>query len=114
MASDNDADMYAELDDNAGGLRIGHFITAVRDRSRIVWACLALCVLLASTLIILPMPSYTVTYIAYPSTSSQDKSLGSTLSALAGPLAGLIGSSSTSDVQPFDVYQALLVSPRLA
>ncbi|HEY1632445.1 MAG TPA: Wzz/FepE/Etk N-terminal domain-containing protein [Rhizomicrobium sp.] len=114
MASDNDGSIYANMDDEAGGLRISHFITAVRDRSRIVWACLALCILLACMFIILPPPSYTLTMIAYPSTSSQDKSLGSTLSALAGPLAGLIGSSSTSDVQPFDIYQALLVSPRLA
>jgi hypothetical protein len=113
MASDNEVNMYASMDDT-GGLRISHFIAAVRDRSRIVWASLILCLLIACAVIILPMPQYTVTYIAYPSTSSQDKSLGSTLSALAGPLAGFIGSSSSSDVQPFDLYQALIVSPRLA
>jgi subunit length determinant Wzz-like protein len=115
MKSDpqNEANAYANMDDT-GGLRIGHFVTAVRDRSRIVWVCLVLCVLVACAVIIIPMPQYTITILVYPSTSSQDKSLGSTLSALAGPLAGLIGSSSSGDVQPFDIYQALLSSPKLA
>lgn len=102
---------YATLDDG-GGLNLSHFVIAVRERARIVWITLALCALVGCALIILPPPLYTITYIAYPSQTSQDKSLGSTLSALAGPLAGLIGSSATSDVQPFDLYMELIMSPR--
>jgi uncharacterized protein involved in exopolysaccharide biosynthesis len=102
---------YAALDDESG-LSVAHFVTAVRERARIVWVTLGLCLLVACALIILPPPQYTITYVAYPSQTSQDKSLGSTLSALAGPLAGLIGSSATSDVQPFDLYMELIMSPR--
>jgi hypothetical protein len=104
---------YAALDEEAG-LSVGHFVTAVRERARIIWVTLSVCILVACALIILPPPQYTITYIAYPSQTSQDKSLGSTLSALAGPLAGLIGSSATSDVQPFDLYMALIMSPQCA
>jgi hypothetical protein len=105
-------DPYAGLDE-PGGLSIAHFVQAVTDRSRIVWLTVALCIIGACALIILPPPQYTITIITYPSQSSQDKSLGSTLSALAGPLAGLIGSAATSDVQPFDLYMELIMSPRL-
>ncbi len=97
-----------------GGLSIGKFVTAVRERSRIVWVCVFLALLVACAAIIIPAPLYTISYVAYPSTTSQDKSLGSTLSSLAGPLAGLIGSSATSDVQPFDIYMELIVSKRLS
>ncbi|MGH6870091.1 MAG: hypothetical protein ACREHE_01180 [Rhizomicrobium sp.] len=104
---------YAALDEGSG-LSVGHFVTAVRERSRIVWVTTALCLVIVCALIILPPPQYTITYVAYPSQTSQDKSLGSTLSSLAGPLAGLIGSSATSDVQPFDLYMQLIMSPRCA
>ncbi|HTQ14274.1 MAG TPA: hypothetical protein VMH86_10395 [Rhizomicrobium sp.] len=102
---------YAALDEGSG-LSVSHFMAAVRERARIVWVTLALCMIVVCALIILPPPQYTITYVAYPSQTSQDKSLGSTLSALAGPLAGLIGSEATSDVQPFDLYMELIMSPR--
>ncbi|HEX3674048.1 MAG TPA: Wzz/FepE/Etk N-terminal domain-containing protein [Rhizomicrobium sp.] len=113
MTDGRQNDPYVGLDE-PGGLSIAHFVQAVADRSRIVWAVVALCIIVGCALIILPPPQYTISYIAYPSQSSQDKSLGSTLSALAGPLAGLIGSGATSDVQPFDLYMELIVSPHLA
>jgi uncharacterized protein involved in exopolysaccharide biosynthesis len=109
----NEANAYSGMDDN-GGLSIGQVVGVVGARSRIVWASVALCLLIACAAIIIPMPSFTVTGIYYPSQTSQDKSLGSTLSSLAGPLAGLIGSSASSDVQPFDLWQELIVSPTLA
>jgi hypothetical protein len=108
-----ETEAYAGMDDSEG-LSIKQFATAIRQRALIVWACVLVCVLVACAVIILPMPAYTVSFVAYPSQTSQDKSLGSTLSSLAGPLAGLIGSSATADVQPFDLFQELIVSPRLA
>ncbi len=107
----NEATAYNSMDDE-GGLSISRIVTTIRERARIVWAAVALCLLVACAAIIIPPPLYTITVIAYPSQTSQDKSLGSTLSALAGPLAGLIGSGATSDVQPFDLYMELIVSKR--
>jgi Chain length determinant protein len=108
-----DRDLYAVEDES--GLSIKHFITAIRQRSRIVWAAVLLCVLIGAALAILPPPQYTISFVVYPSQSSGDKSgLSGTLSSLAAPLAGLIGSSATSDVQPFDLFMELIVSPRLA
>lgn len=108
-----DRDIYAVTDDESG-LSIKQFMTAIRQRSRIVWATVLLCLLIGAALIVLPPPQYTVAFIAYPAQSDSDKSgLSGTLSSLAAPLAGLIGSSATSDVQPFDLYMQLIMSPRL-
>jgi hypothetical protein len=113
QSSAADRALYAVPEEDSG-LSVKHFVTAIRQRSRIMWAAVLLCLLVGSALIVLPLPQYTVTFIVYPAQSDSDKQgLSGTLSSLAAPLAGLIGSSATSDVQPFDLFMQLIMSPRL-